>query len=284
VFRWRQRAGMRVNRRTETDPRFPLPAPSALAIVPSSMRTPQAADVEAFYRASLDGLRFLESREGKGRRFGEAALAAWQALGGELEPRDRLDLLLRDAAVTHPLAFSPRLVFELAALTDDEPFGPEWLGAPARLAETLLRDGTARGELDTAAVIAASAKRWGLPEPTPSPAAEDQVGRVTAAAHIVLTGMSAMLALTTAAAGRRDWDLAEQVVLIADSAAERQLWGIALLATPSRKQPRVLTPADATPERVRELGIKHLDVAMVSEDAGPESQRAAGALFGELGG
>jgi hypothetical protein len=249
------------------------------------MRTPQATDVEAFYRASLDGLRFLESREGKGRRFGEAALAAWQALGGELEPRDRLDLLLRDAAVTHPLAFSPRLVFELAALTDDEPFGAEWSGAPAKLAETLLRDGSAtRGESDTATLIAAAAKRWGVPDPKPSPAVADQVGRVTPASRIVLGGVSAMLTLSTAAAGRRDWDLADQVVLIAESPAERQLWGIALLSSPSRKQPRILTPNEATPERARELGMKHLDVALVSEDAGTESQRAAAALFGELGG
>lgn len=248
------------------------------------MRAPQDSEVEAFYRASLDGLRFLEAREGKGRRFGEAAVAAWQALGGELESRDRLDLLLRDAAVTHPLAFSARLVFQLAALTDDEPFGPEWSGAPARLAELLLRDGTgSQATPDPAAPFIDAAKRWSVPEPKPAPALQDHVGRVTGASRILLSGASAMLTLNAAASGRRDWDLAEQVVLLAESPAERQLWGMALLSTPSRKQPRVLAPGEATADRIRELGLKHLDVALVSEDAGAEARRAASALFGELG-
>jgi hypothetical protein len=81
---------------------------------PDSMRTPSDAAIESYYRAAALGLRLLEAREARGRRFGEAAAATWRALGGELEGRDRLDLLLRDAAVSNPLAFSARGVFDLA--------------------------------------------------------------------------------------------------------------------------------------------------------------------------
>jgi hypothetical protein len=107
------------------------------------MTAPSPAQAERFYRAGVLGLRALEAREGRGRRLGPAADATWRAFRGdpgELDDRDRLDLLLRDAAATSPLAFAPRRIFALAGLSDDEPFGHEWPGLPVSLARLLLRE------------------------------------------------------------------------------------------------------------------------------------------------
>ncbi len=247
------------------------------------MHTPAADQVDAFYRAGLEGLRYIEAREGRGRRFGEASQAAWSALGGEFDARDRLDLLLRDAAAVHPLAFAPRVVFEMTWLADDEPFGAEWPGARAALAETLLREGRAKGTDDLTELFLTSAKRWALPEPQVTAALSDAATRIAPSSRILLAGSSAMLALIQATSARRDLDLAEQVVVLASSTAERQLWGLALMGATARTRPRVLSAEAATPEHVRALGVSHLDFALVSD----ESSGAAGTaktILSELGG
>jgi hypothetical protein len=243
------------------------------------MNTPASPEVEAFYRAGLEGLKYLETREGRGRRFGEAALAAWRALGGELEGTDRLDLLLRDAAATHPLAFAPRLVFDMAWLADDEPFGTEWPGARPALAEGLLRDGKGGGASELAELLRTASQRWALPELFVTPALLDQASKVTAASRILLAGSSAMLALVQTTAGRRDLDLAEQVVVLATNPAERQLWGLALLDATTRTRARVLDAARATSADVRALGVTHLDLLLCDEVL-----PAAKAIWRELGG
>jgi len=248
------------------------------------MGTPVAEEIDAFYRAGLEGLRYLEAREGRGRRFGEAAQAAWQALGGEFDGRDRLDLLLRDAAAVHPLAFAPRAVFEMSWLPDDEPFGAEWPGARAAVAEGLLRDGKAKGTDELTELLLTAAKRWSLPEPKVTPGLADVAGRLTPASRVLLAGPAAMLALVQATNGRRDVDLAEQVVVLAANTAERQLWGLALLAATVRTRPRVVGVAAASAVSVRELGVNHLDFALVAEDAPTDVAAAAKAILSELGG
>lgn len=248
------------------------------------MRTPVAEEIDAFYRAGLEGLRYLEAREGRGRRFGEAAQAAWQALGGEFEGRDRLDLLLRDAAAVHPLAFAPRAVFEMSWLPDDEPFGAEWPGARAAVAEGLLREGKTKGTDDQTELLLTAAKRWSLPMPKVTPGLSDLAGRITPASRVLLAGPSAMLALVRATNGRRDVDLAEQVVVLSANTAERQLWGLALVGASVRTRPRVVGLSQASAASIRELGVSHLDFALVAEDAPADVAATSKAILSELGG
>ncbi len=245
------------------------------------MRIPTPHEVECFYRAAAAGLRLLDAREGRGRRFGDTANAAWKALGGEFEDRDRLDLLLRDGAGHQPLAFSPRLVFQMTWLADDEPFGPEWPQAPAAVAGALLRS-ERNAVSDTAELLADAAGAWGLPQLGSTPALSDHVGRVGPASNVLVSGTDAMFAVAQCAEGRRDLDLGEQVLLFACTPAERQFWGLALLALGSRSYARMISASDATAAKVRELGFSKIDVALVSNDAVPEVREAAAALCREL--
>ena len=127
------------------------------------MQFPSASEIESFYRAAMLGLLHLEQREGRGRRFGEASQAAWRALGGELDDRDRLTLLLRDGAVTHPLAFGARDVFAIPGLTEDEPFGPDWPEAPVQLAKELMKQGATNEAVAGSSPVVAAAERWNKP-------------------------------------------------------------------------------------------------------------------------
>ena len=86
--------------------------------------------VRSFYRAALAGLRWLEIVEPTGRRFGPEADARWKGFAGHLTLTDRIDLLLRDAAVVWGAAFSAASVFQLPGLAADEPFGPDWPRTP----------------------------------------------------------------------------------------------------------------------------------------------------------
>jgi hypothetical protein len=248
------------------------------------MQTPEISAIEAFYRAGLEGLGFLEQREGRGRRFGEAAHAAWRSLGGELEAPDRVELLLRDAAANYPLAFGARGVFEMTWLAEDEPFGSEWPPVRAALAESLLRESKSGGATDVAELLAAAAGHWGLPKPTRTPALTDQVARITPASHFLVAGVSAMLAIITATSTRRDLDLAEQALVLTSGAAERQLWGLSLLAASTRTRPRVLSLAHASADAVRGLGLSRLDFSLVGQDTTAEQRSLATALSGALRG
>lgn len=97
--------------------------------------TPDTA--RSFYRTALLALLAQEQHDPTSRRFGADADAAWSIFQGHLDASDRVDMLLRDAAVKHPAAFAPRTVFSgdpaLSAgylttdLPEDEPFGPNWL-------------------------------------------------------------------------------------------------------------------------------------------------------------
>ena len=95
---------------------------------------PTSADREAFYAAALVGLRALDARERVPRRFGPEADARWAQFKGALGLGDRLDLLLRDGAVTWGAAFSPSLVFGFFCLAD-----AEWDAGGAALAGGVLQ-------------------------------------------------------------------------------------------------------------------------------------------------
>ena len=96
-----------------------------------------AAGVESFYRAALVGLGWLDAVEAKQRRFGPEADARWKGFAGHLTSTDRIDILLRDAAVVWSTVFARASVLRLPGLASDESFGPEWSGVPVNVARRL---------------------------------------------------------------------------------------------------------------------------------------------------
>src|SRR4029077_19356030 len=100
---------------------------------------PNPLQVERFYRAAVLGLATLEARSASPHRFGPDADARWSSFRGGLQDWHRIDILVRDAAVRSPTGFAPGVVFDLPALADDEPCGPDWPGPVPGEAAGLLR-------------------------------------------------------------------------------------------------------------------------------------------------
>ena len=101
----------------------------------------------AFYEAALLTLRALDDSERVPRRFGGAVDARWEGFAGHLGTAERIDLLVRDAAVTWGAGFSPAGVFKLVGLAADEPFGPDWEPLSERDAKRMWRGVSSAGSL-----------------------------------------------------------------------------------------------------------------------------------------
>ncbi len=226
-------------------------------------------------------MRALEEAGARRPAFGPEPDARWAAFRGELLDGDRFDLVFRDAAATAPLAFSPHAVFDLEGLAADDPFGPEWTGPSSALAVTLTRDVAAgpAAPTDAAAALRRAAELWSLGLHPPAP---DRTAELTARSRIVAAGAGAVLALFERFREGRGLDLAEQVLLVTSSPAERQLLGIAAVLLHTAGTPRVVAP-DATPDAARALGFAHATAILVSDDADPADRAEAERLGRELG-
>lgn len=246
------------------------------------MPAPAPQQIEAFYSAALIGLRFLDAREGKARRFGKVADDSWAALGGELEDRDRLDLLLRDGAVAYPTAFAARAVFAIPGLAEDEPFGPDWPQAPRRFATELLNQARSAPNVEATSLLVDAARSWGVSLTGIDPLAA-RLTTLGPATRLVVSGARAIAALSLATAARRDLDLADQVVLVATTPAERQLFGLALVLAATRTPARLATPSELSPTLAKRWKLSRVDVALLSHDVHPTAHAAAKAFALELG-
>ena len=78
---------------------------------------------DTFYAVAILGMRAIDARSNGRQRFDANADATWTAFKGDQQQADRVDLLVRDAAVTQPTAFAPRVIFDLAGLAADDPVG-----------------------------------------------------------------------------------------------------------------------------------------------------------------
>jgi len=221
-----------------------------------------AADITRFYGASTFALRALDGASGL--RFGADADARWRLFRGELEDTDRLDLLLRDAAVAHPGGFAARIVFDLEGLADDEPFGPDWPGIDASSATAMLRDASARQRVQ----LGELASIWGI-----SPQKLPKVGldAITPATRIVAAGPGAILALADHFAAQSGFDLGDQVTFIGDGPAPRHLFGLAVALLGGTNQARTLNSGSSK-------ASGRIDRVLVSDDATADEKRAAEAL------
>ncbi len=182
---------------------------------------PTEMAVDAFYRASLACLHNLEARATR-RRFGPDADATWKAFAGSLTTADRIDFILRDAAVTQPGAFAPAQVFDLDALAADEPTGPAWPSLNPVLAEELWRSPPEAQGQQPSEVLAKLAAIWGLTlQPVSLPP-------IVPASRIGVAGASAIAALADHFAKEPDLAWGEQVTCVAELPAQRHLAGLAV--------------------------------------------------------
>ena len=245
------------------------------SVAPSAAIPPTEAQTDAFYRASTLGLAWLDARESAPRRFGSAADASWRNYAGtptDLTELDRLELLLRDAASLYPDAFSPRAVFAIPGLTDDEPFG-QWSHVPTPgLARDAFRTPPAP-VADVRAFLTDAAREWSVALGTPAPLLP--IGPTT---RVLVVGAAALVAVAARFADNRDLAFHEQVVVVTDAPALRHLAGLAALALGELRAPRCLSP-DVTPSSPAAASVAALDLLASSDDASTDERTAAEALL-----
>lgn len=226
----------------------------------TSPLTPQ--DRIAFYTAAVIGLRALDARESTPRRFGREAEARWTQFAGALGAGDRIDILLRDAAGTWGAAFSPSECFGFFGLADDEPFGPDWGGIDDHAAKRLL------AELDAPAALEHIADGLGVK------AASVPVPPVTPSTRLVVAGGTAIVSVAKVFSENKALSWTDQVVVISDKAAWRQLAGLAAVLLGARGRTALMRPPEGT-NKLLTLGFAHLDRAVISPDAEPEAAELA---------
>jgi hypothetical protein len=88
-------------------------------------RVPNPA--QPFYHAAMAASPPSSSKPSGPYYSGSERGAQWEFFAGHLDAADRLDLVIRDAAVRQPAAFAPRDIFRMLDLPDDEPLGPRWV-------------------------------------------------------------------------------------------------------------------------------------------------------------
>ena len=227
--------------------------------------TPTDRDITRYYQAAVLGLRYLEATKPTGRRFGADADARWASFQGDLTTADRIDLLIRDANAQWPEAFGARTTFAERGVAEDEPFGAGWASLDPVDAETLWRAQVATpAAADLWSLLTAVAATWDLRLAPFDP------GPIDAADKLVVVGPSAIAGTIVAfRRGGRDFDWAEQVVVIATPPGHRQLaalggallgiatpTAIASATHPTARRGRLIASSDADPadaQRAREL-------------------------------
>ncbi len=236
------------------------------------------ASVERFYRAALLGLRALDARERTPRRFGADADQRWKDFRGHLRDTDRLDVLVRDAAVTWGPAFAAGKVFGLPGLAEDEPFGPEWPGLPDDRARRLWNEQSSPGTLESCALalgVAPARIQWAETGPAPfgrfglTPPSPEVVlaPRILPSTRLLLTGGGAIFAIARHFASNPELRWADQVLVIASDPRHRQLAGLAALFLGEATATRLLWPEHDAHVALQRVRFTQVSAAIASHDA-----------------
>ena len=222
---------------------------------------------ESFYAAAVAGLRALDARERKPRRFGPDADARWSAFKGSLTDADRIDWLLRDAA-SWGAAFSPSEAFDLFGLAPDEPFGPDWQPLSAVHARRAFTDApTSLTPAELGRVLHIQAASISVPT-------------LTASTRLVVAGGAALIAAAQAFTSPTGLSWSDQVLAIATSPAHRQLAALLAIVVGSAARTRLARPAPDLQLTLRAAGFAQVDQALVSPDAEPDCAAFARAAIG----
>lgn len=229
---------------------------------------PKPKEREAFYAAAVAGLRALDARDRAPRRFGADADTRWASFNGALTEADRIDFLLRDAAVTWGAAFSPAESFGLFGVAPDEPFGPDWQPLGSSAARRYLDDkGDAAGLDDLGKLLGIESQKV-------------TVSVVSASTRLAVAGGAALIAVAKAFAADQTLSWSDQVLAIATSPPHRQLASLLAIFTGSPSRTRLTRPGDDLRATIKSAGFAQLDTAVTSPDAEPDcadfARRAAG--------
>ena len=233
---------------------------------------------EPFCVAALIGLRVLEGREGRGQRFGAEADARWEAFRGRLHLGHRIELLLRDAAVTWGGAFSPSRAWAMPDVAGDEPFGPSWPGLDRNQGRRLWNRALALGELEPLAAFDVAAEAWGAEiRPPVDPASEPGPSM-----SFLVAGLGALRHMLELFSNQTHLSWPDQVTVLADDPATHQLAGLsAVLLGAPRATPVVPVPEGGDPAAVLDQANKvsalGLGEAVHSPDASPSVRRVLSA-------
>jgi hypothetical protein len=235
-----------------------------------------SADTQkSFYRAALIGLLAQEQASPTNRRFGAEADAAWSIFQGHLDTADRIDLLLRDAAVKHPAAFAPRTVFSgdpdllpdytPSGLPEDEPFGPSWHNPfGADTGRQLWKHTLEAQGSPTEALWERILETWSV---TAEPPHDSQKPDTTTLLLVVGAQAIAGLAAHFLADPNLDWG--RQVQAVASTPAGLQLAGLVPLLVGSPTPSRVIGLQGNPDLEVTELGPSQPDRALTSASPTP---------------
>ena len=225
-------------------------------------------DRDLFYAAGVAGLRALDRRERTPRRFGPDADTRWASFKGALTDSDRVDFLLRDAAVTWGVAFSPAEAFGLFGLAPDESFGPDWQPLSATAARRYLDGDTAvSGPVDLGELLGVAS-------------APVHVPAITASTRLAVAGGTALVAVARAFAERSDLSWSDQVLAVATKPVHRQLAGLLAVFTGAASRTRLTRPAEDLRVTIKAAGFAQIDAAVVSSDAEPACADFAGSAAG----
>ena len=224
--------------------------------------TVSSEERSAFYHAAHLGLRALDAAERTPRRFGSDADARWRSFQGHLGLSDRLNLLIRDAAVTWASGFSPAIVFGLPGLASDEPFGPDWTALPEHEAKRLWSD-------SSRPTVAALFEFLGVPT------SDVDLPKISAATQLIVAGGAATRSVASHFATNTDLSRSDQVLVVASSPMVRQCAGLVAALLQAQGPTRLVHPANDVRSSLKELGISGGGHAVVSNDAPAEERSFA---------
>jgi hypothetical protein len=110
-------------------------------------------------------------------------------------------------------------------------------------------------------------------------AASVSVPSITPSTKLVVVGGTAIVSVAKVFAENKSWT--DQVVVVADKAAWRQLAGLAAVLLGARGRTALVRATEGAESTLRNGGFAHLDAAVVSPDAEPEAAELARKVGGK---